>query len=216
MEELTRILKNCNTAGLFDILRIHKLPVIELSREIRPLGPEMKIAGPVFTVEGRSDPEISVHDSLDLFIKNVLSGAPAGHVIVCQPNDHGRSAMGDLAAEALRRRGVAGYFIDGGSRDAEEIRQIGFPVFCRYTSPVDIVGSWRLTATGVPVEIEGVTVSPGDYILGDGDGTLLIKAEIARFAIEETGRSMTTDSAMRDAIRGGCDPYEAFLKFGKL
>ena len=59
--------------------------------------------------------------------------------------------MGDLAAEALKQRGIRGYYIDGGSRDADEIEAIGFPVFARYTSPIDIVGSWRLEATDVPV-----------------------------------------------------------------
>jgi regulator of RNase E activity RraA len=216
MDGLTQILQGCSTAGLFDVLRINKMPVVELSRAIRALDSKMKLAGPVFPIKGRSDPEISTHDSLDLFIREVLSGTPPGYVIVCQPQDHGRSAMGDLAAEALRRRGVLGYFIDGGSRDADEIREIGFPVFCRYTSPIDIVGSWRLTDTNVPIEIDGVTVSPGDYILGDADGTLLIKADTARFAIEETVRTMATDSTMRTAIRSGRDPYEAFLEFGKL
>lgn len=216
MDSLTQTLQGCATASLFDVLRINKLPIIELSRDIRALDSSMKIAGPVFPIKGEADPKISIQDSLELFIRDVLSGTPPGHVIVCQPHDHSRSAMGDLAAEALRQRGVLGYFIDGGSRDADEICEIGFPVFCRYTSPIDIVGSWRLTGTNVPVDIDGVTISPGDYILGDRDGTLLITAEIARFAIEETARTMATDSTMRTAIRSGRDPYEAFLEFGKL
>jgi regulator of RNase E activity RraA len=216
MDVLTQTLQGCATASLFDVLRINSLPVIELSRDIRPLDSSMKIAGPVFPIKGKPDPAISVKESLDLFIREVLSGTPPGHVIVCQPQDHSRSVMGDLAAESLRLRGVLGYFIDGGSRDAEEICKIGFPVFCKYTSAIDIVGTWRLTDTNVPVEIDGVTISPGDYILGDRDGTLLIKAEIARFVIEETARTAVTDSTMRDAIRSGRDPYEAFLEFGKL
>lgn len=213
---LTEKLQGCSTASLFDVLRIHKLPVIELSRSIRAIDRKMRLAGPVYPIVGRSDPSISIQESLELFIREVLSGTPKGHVIVCQPNDHARSAMGDLAAEALRQRGVLGYFIDGGSRDIEEICEIGFPVFCRYTSPVDIVGTWRLTDTNVPIVIDGVVVSPGDYILGDADGTLLIKADVAEFAISETARTMTLDSTMRTAIRSGKDPYEAFLEFGKL
>ena len=216
MTSLADQLKRCNTPAVFDVLRIHGLPVIELPRDIRPLDPKSVLAGPVFPIEGRTDPDISVHESLELFIRDVLSGAPADHVVVCQPNDHGRSCMGDLAAEALRRRGIRGYLIDGGSRDAEEICDIGFPVFCRYLSPIDIVGSWRLTATNQPILIDGITISPGDYILGDRDGILLIPQAHAAFVIAETVKTMATDGAMRTAIRGGRDPYDAFLEFGKL
>ncbi|MFJ1255799.1 RraA family protein [Cupriavidus sp. CuC1] len=216
MTSLAEQLATCNTPGLFDVLRVHGLPVRELPREVRALSPGMKLVGPVFTITGRPDPAISVHESLDLFISRVLSGAPRGHVVVCQPNDHARSAMGDLAAEALKQRGIRGYYIDGGSRDADEITEIGFPVFARYTSPIDIVGSWRLEATDVPVVIGGVTVNPGDYLLGDRDGTLLIDKEHAEFVITETVRTMQTDSRMRTEIRGGRDPYDAFLEFGKL
>jgi 4-hydroxy-4-methyl-2-oxoglutarate aldolase len=209
-------LATCNTPALFDVLRINALPVIEMPRTIRGLSPTMVLAGPVFTVVGRPDPDISVEESLELFIREVLSGAPTGHVVVCQPNDRRRSAMGDLAAESLRQRGIRGYLIEGGTRDANEICEMGFPVFCAYTSPIDIVGTWRLEATQVPVQIGEVMVRPGDYILGDRDGTLLIPAEHAQFVIEETVRMMTTDSRMRNAIYGGRDPYDAFLEFGKL
>ncbi|KAE8760066.1 RraA family protein [Paraburkholderia madseniana] len=216
MTSLADQLATCNTPGLFDVLRIHGLPVHELPRDIKGLAPTMKLAGPVFTVTGRADPTISVSESLELFISRVLSGAPRDHVVVCQPHDHARSAMGDLAAEALKQRGIRGYYIDGGSRDADEIEAIGFPVFARYTSPIDIVGSWRLEATDVPVVIGGVTVSAGDYLLGDRDGTLLIEREHAEFVITETVKTMSTDSRMRTAIRSGRDPYDAFLEFGKL
>lgn len=216
MASLADQLATCNTPALFDVLRINSLPCFELPRSIRGLSPAMKLAGPVFPIEGRGDPDISAGESLELWIREVLSGAPPGHVVVCQANDDARSAMGDLSAEALRRRGVLGYFIDGGSRDADEIAEIGFPVFCKFTTPIDIVGTWRLTATNEPIEIGGVAISPGDYILGDRDGTLLIPADMAEFVITETVRTMATDSAMRNAIRSGRDPYDAFLEFGKL
>lgn len=216
MASLADQLAGCNTPAVFDVLRIHKLPVIELPREIRALDSKMVLAGPVFPVEGRADPDISVHESLELWIRDVLSGAPADHVVVCQLNDDSRGCMGDLAAAALQRRGIRGYLIDGGSRDAEEIIEIGFPVFCKYLTPIDIVGTWRLTATNKPIVIGGVTINPGDYIIGDRDGTLLIPKAHAEFVIAETVKTMATDGAMRTAIRAGRDPYDAFLEFGKL
>jgi regulator of RNase E activity RraA len=216
MSSLADQLATCNTPALFDVLRIHKLPIIELPRTIRGLDPAMKLAGPVWTMRGRADPDISANESLELWIRDCLSGALPGHVIVCQPQDDARSAMGDLSAEALRQRGVLGYLIDGGSRDADEIIEIGFPVFCKFTTPIDIVGTWRLEETQVPIKIGEVTVTPGDYIMGDRDGTLLIPKDIAEFVITKTVETMSTDSSMRTAIRSGRDPYDAFLEFGKL
>lgn len=215
-ESLTQLLVGCNTPALFDVLRINKLPVIELPREIRGLEPTTRLAGPVFTAVGRPDSEIGVQESLELFIREILSGATPGHIVAMQPNDHRRCGIGDLAAAALKLRGVLGYLIDGGARDVDEIIGIGFPVFCAYTTPIDIVGSWRLEATQVPIRIGNVDVCPGDYILGDRDGALLIPKIHAEFAITETARTMSTDSAMRAAIRAGRDPYDAFQEFGKL
>jgi 4-hydroxy-4-methyl-2-oxoglutarate aldolase len=216
MASLADQLAGCNTPAVFDVLRTHGLPVLELPREIRALDPKMVLAGPVFPVEGRADPQISVQESLELWIRDVLSGAPTDHVVVCQLNDDSRGCMGDLAAAALLRRGIRGYLIDGGSRDADEICEIGFPVFAKYLTPIDIVGTWRLTATNQPIVIGGITIEPGDYIIGDRDGTLLIPLEHAEFVIGETVKTMATDGAMRTALRAGRDPYDAFLEFGKL
>jgi 4-hydroxy-4-methyl-2-oxoglutarate aldolase len=209
-------LSRCTSTAVFDVLRVLSLPVHELPRSIRALDPKMKIAGPVFTVLGQPDTEISVQESLELWIREVLSGAPPGHVVVCQPQDDARSVMGDLSAEALRRRGIAGYVIDGGSRDVEEIIEIGFPVFCRFTTPIDISGTWRLTHTNVPIKIGEVVVAPGDYLIGDRDGALLIEGRHVEQVIQKTEEMMSTDSSMRNAIRAGRDPYDAFLEFGKL
>lgn len=216
MTELAHQLNLCTTAGLFDVLRIHQLPILELPREIRPLHFGMKLAGPIFTVSGRPDPTISADESLELWIKHVLSGATPGHVVMCQPNDHSRSFMGDLSAEALRQREVRGFYVDGGSRDAMEIIDIGFPVFSRYTTPIDLVGRWRLQETNVPIKLGNISVHPGDYVLADQDGALLIPLEHAEFVIEEAVRTQATDTVMRSAIRSGRDPYDAFLEFRKL
>lgn len=216
MTALADQLATCNTPAVFDVLRSHKLPVIELPRSIRALDSSMKLAGPVWTMRGRADADISANESLELWIRDCLSAATPGHVVVCQPQDEARSAMGDLSAEALRQRGIRGYLIDGGTRDADEIVEIGFPVFCKFTTPIDIVGTWRLEATQIPIQIGGITVTPGDYILGDRDGTLLLPQDIAEFVIAKTVEMMSTDSNMRTAIRAGRDPYDAFLEFGKL
>jgi len=91
------------------------------------------------------------------FLK-MLGELKPGDVIVSQPNDTAASHLGELSSETAKFRGAAGAVIDGGVRDTEYIRKLGFPVFARYRSPRDIVGRWRLLAYNVPVTIGGVRI----------------------------------------------------------
>ena len=68
--------------------------------------------------------------------------APSGHVVVCQPNNHEVALMGELSAQTLKARGVLGYVVDGGSRDTDLVLEQGFPVFCSFLTPSDIVERW--------------------------------------------------------------------------
>ena len=72
-----------------------------------------------------------------------------------------------------------GAVIDGGARDTDYILELGFPVFARYRTPIDIVGRWHLVAYNVPIQIGHVHIEPGDYILGDRDGVIAVPQEVA-------------------------------------
>jgi len=105
-----------------------------LPHAIRALDPEAGLAGRVFTMQGRPDPDCSVHESI-LRWTEFLSVAPEGHVIICQPQDHNLALMGELSAETLHLRGIRGYIVDGGCRDNAFIRKLNFPVFARFQTP---------------------------------------------------------------------------------
>ncbi len=122
--------------------------------------------------------------------------------------------MGELSAEALKLRGVRGYVCDGGCRDVEFIQRLGFAVFARYYTPRDVVGRWLAVGLGRPIEIGGITIATGDYLLGDRDGVVIIPAAMAEQVVAKTEQIMSTESQMRDAILAGMDPREAYLKFG--
>jgi hypothetical protein len=72
---------------------------------------------------------------------------------------------------------VLGYIVDGGCRDWAFMEELGFPVFCEYFTPVDVVGKWAATALGESIQIGEVTVRTGDYVLADRDGIVVIPAE---------------------------------------
>ncbi|KLK92772.1 methyltransferase [Microvirga vignae] len=215
MVSLADRLQQCYSGAVYDVMRDLGLVPRVLPRTILGLTKTMKAAGPVFTVRGRPDPDVSAHESL-LAWTGLLSKAPAGHVVVCQPQDDVRALMGELSAETLKLRGVRGYIVDGGCRDTGFIEAAGYPVFCRYTTPIDIVAGWVPEAFDEPITIGNVVISPGDYILADRDGIVVIPKDEAERVVARTEEVMRTESALRQAIRNGQDPQEAYLQYGKF
>lgn len=146
----------------------------------------------------------------------LLARAPAGHVIVCQPNNREIALMGELSAQTLKSRGVLGYVVDGGSRDTELVVEHGFPVFCAFLTPADIVSRWLPDRYGEPVTIGTVTVSTGDYILGDRDGVVVVPRSLAGEVLAKTEEVVATESEMRRALVAGMDPVAAYDRYGKF
>ena len=121
--------------------------------------------------------------------------------------------MGELSAETLKYKGVKGYIVDGGCRDVDFILKLGFPVFCKYFTPSDVVCRWKITSLGEPIKIGNLTIKSGDYVLGDIDGVVIIPQEIAKEVIKETEDYINTESQLRKDILSGVDPKEAYLKY---
>jgi len=124
--------------------------------------------------------------------------------------------MGELSAQTLQARGVLGFVVDGGSRDTELVIEHGFPVFCTFLTPADIVARWIPDRFGEPVTIGTVTIATGDYVLGDRDGVVVIPSAIVEEVVLKTEEVIATESEMRTALIGGMDPVEAYNKYGKF
>jgi len=92
----------------------------------------------------------------------------------------------------------------------------GFPVFCAFLTPADIVARWVPDRFGEPVTIGAVTVASGDYVLGDRDGVVVIPAAIAGEVVARTEEVVATESDMRRALIDGMDPVAAYNKYGKF
>ncbi len=208
-------LERCYSGAVFDVLREAGYPDQALPHGIRPLDPAWRLAGPAFTVSGRRTNEIGVHETI-LEWTTFLSKAPSGSVVVSQPNDLELAHMGELSTETLQFRGVRGYIVDGGTRDAAMILKMGFRVFCRYTTPADIAGKWVADHLGQPIRIGRLTIRSGDYVMGDIDGVVAIPAAIVGEIVEKTEEAMQRENLVRTAILEGVDPREAYLKYGKF
>ena len=216
MSDLTRRLERCYTGAVHDIMRAMGLARFTLPHEVRPIFPERTLCGPVFTLSGRVEQGADAHETL-LAWTGFLSRAEPGTVVVCQPNDSTVAHMGELSAETLQLRGVRGYVVDGGCRDVNFLLGIGFPVFCRYFTPRDVVSYWLPDAMNDrAVTLGEVTVRPGDHVLGDRDGVVVLPRDRAEEIVARTEEVIATESLVRKAIREGLDPQEAYRRFGKF
>jgi 4-hydroxy-4-methyl-2-oxoglutarate aldolase len=208
-------LRGCYSGAVYDVLRAKGYVQQTLPQYLRPLNLQHKLAGAIFTIQGKRDDSLDAHQSL-LKWCGLLSKAPAKTVLVCQPNDHTLAHMGELSSETLVYKKVLGYIVDGGCRDSAFIENLGFPVFCKYFTPVDVVAKWAATAFGEPVQIGEVTIHTGDYVLGDRDGIVIIPGAIAEEVVEQTEEVLRTENLVRKAILQGADPVAAYLRYGKF
>lgn len=214
-DALSERLGRCYTGAVHDVLRMMGHEHCVLPPSIKAIAPGTRLAGPVWTVSGAIDRARSRDETL-LSWCTLLSRAPAGRVIVCQPNTHEIALMGELSAQTLQARGVLGYVVDGGSRDTDLVLAQGFPVFCSFLTPADIVERWMSDRYGEPIVIGEVAIATGDYVLGDRDGVVIVPRELAEEAVTRTEAVVATESEMRRALIGGMDPVAAYHKYGKF
>lgn len=123
---------------------------------------------------------------------------------------------GELLSTACMASGAVGALVDGYVRDRDMIRSLGFAVLCRGADPRDINGRGEVVAHNVTVEVDGVTIAPGDLVVGDDDGVVIVPQplidEVVGAAVEKT----SGESRFRQAVREGMPPGEAFKRFGVL
>jgi len=143
----------------------------------------------------------------------------------CQPDDvlvaaaqgSVRSGIwGELLSTAAMNCGCVGAVIDGAIRDVRRMKTMGFPIFARATSIYDSKHRQRVVDFDVPIEIDGVRFSPGDLILADIDGVVVVPQEIEPELIRSAWQKVHAENAVRDAIQAGMKATAAYDKYGVL
>ncbi len=213
--DLVARLEKTYTGVVHDVMRAMGLKGFTLPPAIRPLAPGPALAGVVATVSGKVAPGSDPHETL-LGWTGLLSKARSDTVLICQPNDSTVAHMGELSAETLKLKGVRGYVADGGCRDVDFILKLGFPVWCRYLTPRDIVGYWLPDTFDQPITIGEVTIHPGDLALGDRDGMVILPAARAEAIVAAAETAIGTENLVRRAILAGVDPQQAYRQYGKF
>jgi regulator of RNase E activity RraA len=126
------------------------------------------------------------------------------------------AAMGNLMATAALERGMAGVVLDGAIRDMWDIRRMGLTVYARSKTPRTTVGHYATVAKNVPVECAGVTVRPGDIIVADEDGVVVVPQEHAEAVLKEAQAIDDRERGMYPFIREFKSLQLAIQKFNRI
>jgi regulator of RNase E activity RraA len=126
------------------------------------------------------------------------------------------AAMGNLMATAAVERGMSGVVLDGAVRDLWDIRRMGLTVYARSKTPRTAVGHYATVARNVPVECAGVTVRPGDIIVADEDGVVVVPQERAAEVLAQAQSIDARESGMYPFIRQFRSLQQAIAKFNRI
>lgn len=165
------------TAAVNDVLREMGLVYQTLPNTIQGLSPEMKVAGIAFTLKGSKN--LDIVDEMPERAR-MLDSIPKDAVCVWDTsNDDESSQWGEIMTMAAKMRGARGAIVDGGVRDTDRVLQQKFPVFARFRSSNGMLGRFRMIGYQVPIRVGEVAIHPGDVLLGDIDGVIVVPRKLA-------------------------------------
>jgi RraA family protein len=166
-----------------------------LSGRIAPLAPSMRFAGPALTVEVRPGDNLMIHAALAI-------AKPGDVIVVDGKGDLGCALMGEIMCQQAAKIGVAGVVIDGAVRDGEAIRALGLPM---YASGLNPNGPTKFVPGRLnqPISIGGVSVSPGDLVVGDGDGVTVIERAKAESMLPLAAEKVAAETKRIAEVRSG-------------
>ncbi len=182
-----------------------------LITRIRPVAAGFRFAGPAFTVKLEVGELGSFRDT-DFKIGDYIDQPPVGAVVAIDMAGAPVSALGGIATRVAQRRELAAIVIDGGSRDLDETRTMGFPLFVRHSLPVTGRRRVRLVATQIPIVLDGIDVSPNDILVGDDTGIVLIPQKYLGEIVERAALIDERDRRVRALVEQGLGFSEAFRR----
>ncbi len=215
LEELCHGFQQVYTPAITDILDFEfGLHDQWLGREIRPLVPEMKVAGPAFTIRWVNDRSRG-GERLGRLIGDLIDSLRPLVVPVGDTSKNQYAGYwGELMCNICRERGINGAVIDGGVRDPYYIWKSGFNMFAAFACPNEADTRSRLESFQEPIAINNVPIRPGDFIIGDFGGVVVVPQEIVMDVYYKAQELVSKESAFRKMIREGISGKDAVRAFG--
>ena len=162
---------------------------------IQALVPAMRVCGPAFTIEVRPGDNLMIHAAMAM-------ARPGDVLIIDGKADRTCALMGSIMITACKQLGLAGVVLDASIRDTEELRELGFPVWSIGANPN---GPTKFVPGRInwPISCGGVTVNPGDLIVGDADGVVVVEREKAPSLLPLAAKKVADERQRIADITGG-------------
>jgi 4-hydroxy-4-methyl-2-oxoglutarate aldolase len=166
-----------------------------LDGRIAPVSPAMRLAGPAFTIEVRAGDNLMIHAAISM-------AKPGDILVIDGKGDRTCALMGSIMINACRKLGLGGVVIDAAIRDSDELREMGFPVYAVGANPN---GPTKFVPGRInwPISCGGIAVHPGDLVVGDADGVVVVEREKAASLLELAAQKVADERARIADIQAG-------------
>jgi len=219
-EQIRRRYLSVDASNVADVLDELGLPDQGLAPGFGPYPSTAgRLAGWAFTIRG----EMTSYpmDAGDRAKMEACAQLTPGSVSVWSGRGEGICFFGELISIGMQERGCVGALVDGGIRDVDWVGELGFPVYARYRTPVQSIGRWKVVESAVPVPMPGATlpeveVTPGDLVLADADGAIVVPAAVAEQVLARAEELQAREVQIRSELATGLSLADALAKFGHV
>lgn len=177
-------------------------PSYSVETSILPIASHFRICGPALTVECASGDNLTVHHALHL-------AQPGDVLLVGGSPDSDGALWGELMSISAQAKGLAGTIVDGPVRDPVEIRELGYPVFCRHFNPRRAAKE-TYGNINIPIQVGTLLIRPGDLVLADANGIASIPSDRAQEAVAQASEVVRKENQVKDEIRLGRTIFDIF------
>ena len=175
---------------------------------MRPIYPSAKVAGPAVTVSCQAGDNLMIHAAVEIC-------KPGDVLVVTTTSDSTDGMFGELLATSLVAHGVLGLIIDAGVRDVSELTAMDFPVWAKAIHAQGTVKS-SAGSVNIPVVCAGAAVEPGDVIVADQDGVVVVPRQTAAEAAKASQARIAKEEKARERLRAGEVGLDFYGLRGKL
>lgn len=211
-KELCDRYEQVTTAMVNDVLREMNILYQTLPVNILPLREEMKVAGIAFTLKGSKNLDIT--DEMEQRAQMLEAIEPDSICVWDTCGDDESAQWGEIMTMASIKRGCRGAIVDGGVRDTDMVLAQNFPVWCKYRTSNGMMGRFRMIGWQMPIQVGQVQIFPGDILLGDIDGVIVVPRKLAYEVLIRAEEIRDNEVEIKEMVNSGMKPTEVVANGG--